>query len=48
MSKIIFKNERGISYHGDSLELIKSNKFQKKYKGKIDLIFTSTPFNLIS
>lgn len=48
MSKIIFKNERGISYHGDSLELIKSTKFQKKYKGKIDLIFTSPPFNLIS
>ena len=48
MSKIIFKNERGVSYHGDSLELIKSNKFQKKYKGKIDLIFTSPPFNLVS
>ena len=48
MTKIIFKNKRGVSYHGDSLELIKSHKFQKKYKGKIDLIFTSPPFNLVS
>ena len=47
MSKIIFKNNLGVSYHGDSLDLIKSKKFQKKYKGKIDLIFTSPPFNLI-
>ena len=47
MSKIIFKKKSGLSYHGDSLKLIKSNKFRKKYKGKINLIFTSPPFNLI-
>lgn len=48
MSKIIFENKDGVSYCGDSLKLIKSHKFQKKYKGKIDLIFTSPPFNLVS
>jgi len=47
MSKIIFKNKIGASYCGDSLKLIKSKKFQKAYKGKIDLIFTSPPFNLV-
>lgn len=47
MSKIIFKKKNGLSYHGDSLKLIKSSKFRKKYKGKINLIFTSPPFNLI-
>ena len=47
MSKIIFQKKSGLSYHGDSLKLIKSNKFRKKYKGKINLIFTSPPFNLI-
>ena len=47
MSKIIFKNKVGVSYCGDSLKLIKSKKFQKDYKGKIDLIFTSPPFNLV-
>lgn len=47
MSKIIFQKKNGLSYHGDSLKLIKSNKFRKKYKGKINLIFTSPPFNLI-
>ena len=43
MTKIIFKNKRGVSYHGDSLELIKSHKFQKKYKGKIDLFVGGSP-----
>ncbi len=47
MSKIIFKTKGGVSYCGDSLKLIKSKKFLKKYKGKIDLIFTSPPFNLV-
>ena len=47
MSKVIFQKKSGVSYHGDSLKLIKSNKFINKYKGKIDLIFTSPPFNLI-
>ena len=32
MSKIIFQKKSGLSYHGDSLKLIKSNKFRKKYK----------------
>ena len=48
MSKIIFSNKSGVSYYGDSLKLITSKKFQKVYKGKIDLIFTSPPFNLVS
>lgn len=47
MSKIIFKKKLGLSYHGDSLKLIKSKKFLKKYKGKINLIFTSPPFDLV-
>lgn len=47
MSRIIFKNKWGESHFGDSLEIILSNKFQKKYKGKINLIFTSPPFSLV-
>lgn len=47
MSKIVFKKDNGVSYCGDSLDLIKSNKFRKKYKGKINLIFTSPPFSLV-
>jgi site-specific DNA-methyltransferase (cytosine-N4-specific) len=46
-NKIAFKTSGGESFHGDSLKLIKSKRFKKKYEGKIDLIFTSPPFNLV-
>lgn len=48
MPQIIFKKETGESYLGDSLELINNKNFTKKYKGKVNLIFTSPPFSLIS
>lgn len=48
MGKVVFENKRGVSYHGDSLRIVKSKVFQKKYKGKINLIFTSPPFSLTS
>ena len=47
MSKVVFKTKSGVSYQGDSYKLIKSKKFLNKYKGKINLIFTSPPFDLI-
>ena len=46
MSKIVFSKENGESYHANSLELICSESFKKKYKGKINLIFTSPPFDM--
>lgn len=46
MSKIVLKTKYGVSYSADSYKLIKSSKFLKKYKGKINLIFTSPPFDL--
>lgn len=48
MQQIIFKKPSGESYLGDSLDLINDKKFLAKYKGKINLIFTSPPFSLIS
>lgn len=48
MGKIIFKNSNGVSYCGDSLQIIKSKSFQSKYKGKVNLILTSPPFSLVS
>ncbi len=47
MSQVVFSKENGESYHADSLDLIQSEEFKKKYKGKINLIFTSPPFDLI-
>lgn len=40
------KVKNGIFYNGDSLKLIKSKGFLAKYKGKINLVFTSPPFPL--
>ena len=48
MTKIVFQKPSGESYFGDSLDLINDKAFLKKYKGKINLIFTSPPFSLIS
>jgi site-specific DNA-methyltransferase (cytosine-N4-specific) len=48
VGKIIFKNSNGVSYCGDSLQIIKSKSFQSKYKGKVNLILTSPPFSLVS
>ena len=47
MSKVIFRNKWGESHHGESLKIINSKIFQRKYCGKINLIFTSPPFSLI-
>jgi hypothetical protein len=33
-------------YCGDSQHLLKSKRFQKKYKSNIQLVFTSPPFPL--
>jgi DNA modification methylase len=43
--KIAFKTDRGISYLGSIEDFIRLSKFDK-YKGKINLIFTSPPFPL--
>src|SRR5688500_19408994 len=43
--KIAYKTKRGIYYNGFVEEIVHSKKF-KKYKGKINLIFTSPPFPL--
>ena len=40
------KVKSGVFYNGDSLKLIKSKEFLAKYKGKINLVFTSPPFPL--
>ena len=44
---IIFSNKLGRSYEADSLKLIQSKHFLKRYEGKINLIFTSPPFSII-
>lgn len=45
MTKIAFKTQQGISYFGKIEKALSSKKFDK-YKGKINLIFTSPPFPL--
>lgn len=45
--KSVFSTKRGESFYGDSFDLINDKKFIKKYKGKVNLIFTSPPFSLI-
>tara|TARA_A100001015_G_scaffold318002_1_gene436510 strand:- start:788 stop:1771 length:984 start_codon:yes stop_codon:yes gene_type:complete len=47
LNRKIFNKNESVSYQGDSLKLVKSKWFKKKYGGKINLIFTSPPFNLI-
>ncbi len=42
------KIKNGIIYCDDSLKLIQTKEFLRKYKGKIDLVFTSPPFPLNS
>jgi DNA modification methylase len=44
--RIAYKTDNGIFYQGKVEELFKQKKFDK-YKGKIDLIFTSPPFPLV-
>ena len=59
MSKYVKKNKimaklkgkkikNGIIYCDDSLKLIQTKEFLRKYEGKIDLVFTSPPFPLNS
>ena len=38
----------GLFYNNDSLDVLDNEKFKAKYKNKIDLIFTSPPFPLIT
>ncbi len=45
MIKIAYKTDLGISYFGRIEHALKSKKFEK-YKGKVNLIFTSPPFPL--
>lgn len=45
---VVFKNKLGESYHGDSLKEISKKPFLKKYKGEVDLIITSPPFDLVT
>lgn len=44
-TEIAFKTKFGKSIHGDVQKILKENSF-KKYKGKVNLIFTSPPFPL--
>tara|TARA_Y100000590_G_scaffold435068_1_gene554070 strand:- start:848 stop:1786 length:939 start_codon:yes stop_codon:yes gene_type:complete len=44
----LIKLNGGTFYHNNSLEVLKNDQFIKKYKGKIDLIFTSPPFPLLT
>lgn len=41
----VYETEKGIYYHADIFEALESQEM-KKYKGKINLIFTSPPFPL--
>jgi len=41
--KIAYKTNLGVFYSGKIEEALSSKRFEK-YKGKIDLIFTSPPF----
>ena len=44
---ISFRTSKGVSFSGDSLELINNKSFIRKHKNKINLIFTSPPFSLL-
>jgi DNA modification methylase len=41
-----FKTAKGRMYQGDSLKVIQEKWFVDRYKGKVDLVFTSPPFPL--
>jgi len=41
-----FKTPKGAMYQGDSFKIIQEKWFIDKYKGKVDLVFTSPPFPL--
>ena len=43
-----YKLNGGFFYNDDSLKVLKSKEFVKKYQNKIDLVFTSPPFPLIT
>ena len=42
----LIRHNGGAIYNGDAFEVINDKKFIRKYKGKINLIFTSPPFAL--
>lgn len=41
-----FKTAKGAMYQGDSFKIIQEKWFLERYKGKVDLVFTSPPFPL--
>ena len=42
----LFKTKYGRLYNGDSFKVLQSTEIQKKYKNKVNLVFTSPPFIL--
>lgn len=46
MKNIVYQTTFGTQYYSDSFKLIQDKEFRIKYKGKINLIFTSPPFDL--
>ena len=48
ISKNKYKLNGGFFYNDDSLKVLKSKEFIKKYENKIDLVFTSPPFPLLT
>jgi len=46
MKNIVYQTNYGTQYYSDSFKLIQDKEFLVKYKGKINLIFTSPPFDL--
>lgn len=43
-----YKQNGGYFYNDDSLKILKSKEFVKKYQNQIDLVFTSPPFPLLT
>ena len=46
IGKLVYRTEKGEIYNGDSYKVLSNKRFTNKYKGKIQLIFTSPPFPL--
>lgn len=46
MKNVVYNTNKGIQYYGDSFKLIQDKEFLKEFSGKINLIFTSPPFDL--
>ena len=48
LMNLIYKTKKGEFYNDNSLGLLKSKEFLKKYQNKVQLVFTSPPFPLIN